>query len=157
MGSSLMAAELDPDNGIPPKTYRLDEVSVRLTRHPGRPNFPVRRLSLSGKGTATLERDKQSQSFQYPTKELMALLNDLYRIRFFDMPKDLTTRYSAFYKDDGTVATSMLRLSDAPSTSVCFAVAAYEKCVTYTTDGPYELEKLTQRLFAEADALVQPK
>ena len=122
MGGNSIATELD--NGIPPKTYRLDEVSVRLTRHSGRPSFPVRRVSLSGKGDATLERDKQSQSFQYPAKDLIVLLNDLYRIRFFDMPKDLTTRYSVVHKDDGTVATSMLRMSDAPSTSVCFAVAA---------------------------------
>lgn len=152
-----MAAERNLDVGTPPQIYRLDEVSVRLTRHPGRPNFPVQRVSLSGNGSAMLERDKQQLPFQYAAKDVMVLLNDFYRIRFFDMAKDYSIRYSVFNKDDGTIGTSLLRMSDAPSTIVCFAVATYEKCVTYTTEGPYELEKLTQRIFSEADKLVNLK
>lgn len=151
-GSNSMAMESTTTAGLP-QTYRLEEVSVRLTRQPGRPNFPLQRISLTGKGSATLERDGQSQPFHYTAQDLLDVLNELYRIRFFDLAKNYSTRHSVSLKDDGTVITGHLRLQDASSTTVCFAVAAYEKCVTYTTEGPYELEKLTQRVFAQAEQL----
>jgi hypothetical protein len=150
--SNSMATESTTTAG-PPQTYRLDEVSVRLTRQPGRPNFPLQRISLTGKGSATLERGGQSQPFHYTAQDLLGVLNELYRIHFFDLPNNYSTRHSVSLKDDGMVITGHLRLQDASSTIVCFAVAAYEKCVTYTTEGPYELEKLTQRVFAQAEQL----
>lgn len=152
-GSTSMAMESNPAAAGPPQTYRLDEVSVRLTHQPGRPNFPLRRINLSGKGSATLEGGSQNLPFSYAAQDLLGLLNELYRIRFFDLPRNYSTRHSVSLKDDGMVVTGRLRLLDTASTTVCFSVAAYEKCVTYTTEGPYELEKLTQRVFAEAEQL----
>lgn len=155
-----MAAKPSLETGKPPHTYRLDEVSLRLTRQPGNGAFPVRRVNLSGAGAATLERDGRKLPFHYAPKDLLALLNELYKIRFFDLPTNYRTRYSLFLKEDGSVGTSALRLSDESSTSVCIAVAAYEKCVTYGSEAPYELEHLAKRIFSEADRLVnveQPK
>lgn len=155
-GSCSMATERNPGAGGPPLAYRLDEVSIHLTRQPGH-GFPIRRVSLSGTGSATLERDKQNLPFRYESRELLALLNEFYRVRFFDLPTNYRARYSVFLKDDGTVGTEVLKMSDASSTSICFAVPSYEKCVTYSTEGPAELEKLAQRVFSEAEQLVIPK
>ena len=155
-GSCSMATERNPGAAGPPSTYRLDEVSVRLTRQPGH-GLPTRRISLSGTGDAALERDRQNLPFRYESRELLALLNELHRIRFFDLPTNYRARYSVFLRDDGTVGTEVLKMSDASSTSICFAVPSYEKCVTYSTEGPAELEKLAQRIFSEAEQLVSPK
>lgn len=154
---NAMAAEQTPGEGGPPMNYRLDEVSVELTRQPGRGPFHVRRLTLSGAGGATLQSDGKTYSFSYPGGDLLTLLNDLYGIRFFSLPANLTARYSVFLKADGTVSTSKLQLADAPGTSVCVTLSAYRKCVTYGSDGPADIERIVRRAFSEADGLVGRK
>ncbi|SOD42589.1 hypothetical protein [Nitrosovibrio sp. Nv4] len=146
-----MAADRTLGPNGPPLAYRIDEVTLRLTRHPGNSAFPIRRISISGTGSASLEHDGRLVQFPYATKDLMILLNELYKIRFFDLPVKYTTRYSIFLKEDGIVGTSALRMADAGSTSVCFAVAEYEKCVTYGRDGPLELENIAKRIFADTE------
>ncbi|MHB1083662.1 MAG: hypothetical protein ACYCZA_02315 [Thiobacillus sp.] len=152
-GASAMSAKPSLETGKPPQSYRLDEVSIQMTRQPGRGHFQVRRVSLSGTGAATLEQDGQKLPFHYTSKDLLALLNDLYKIRFFEMPANYSIRHSVFLKDDDTIGTSMLRMLDESSTSVCFSVAAYKRCVTYGTEGPGELENIAARIFTEADKL----
>ena len=105
---AAMAADYSPESGSPPLTYRIDDVRIRLTRHPGNAAFPVQRVSLSGSGSATLERDGKIMPFTYQVKKLLALMNEFYRIRFFEMPDDYTNRYSVFLKDGGTVETAAL-------------------------------------------------
>lgn len=152
-GAMSTAAEPSLGASGPPLAYRIDEVSVRLTRHSGNPALPIRRVILSGAGSATLERDGKEVQFPYEKKDLLALLNALYKIRFFDLPTQYSTQYSVFMKDDETVGTAALRMSDSGSTNICFAVTGYEKCVTYgpNTHGPLELENIAKRIFSDAD------
>jgi len=146
-----MAGEraLGPDG--PPLAYPVQEVNLHLIRQPGNAAFPIRRISLSGKGTAAFERGDELLQIAYPATELVALLNELYRIRFFELPSQYTARYSVFLKDDGMIATSALRMMDAGSTRICFAVAGYEKCVTYGRDGPNDLENIVNRVFDDLE------
>lgn len=139
----------------PPMTYRIDAVNLRFTRYPGNSAFPIRRISLSGRGSATLEHDGQLFHLSYSPGDLVVLLNKFYKVRFFELPAKYTTRYSVFLKDDGTVATSALRMSDMASTSVCFEMDEYEKCVTYGRDGPCELENLVDRVFDDFEKRAQ--
>jgi hypothetical protein len=152
-GAVPMAAETSLGVGGPPLAYRIDEVSVSLTRQPGNPALPIRRVILSGAGSATLERDGKNIQFPYERKDLLALLNALYKIRFFDLPTQYNTQYSVFLKDDGTVGTAAVRMSDSGSTNICFSVTGYKKCVTYGpgTSGPLELENIAKRIFSDAD------
>lgn len=150
-GSAAWAADPGASTGEPPLRYRLDAVTVTLLRQPGRGAFSIRRLTLPGHGQATLERDGAVHPFPYAPGELLALVNGLYRTRFFSLPDDCTPRLSVVLKDDGTVVPSILRLADAASTKVCFAVDGYEKCVTYAHDSLDGLEQIVQRAFADAD------
>jgi hypothetical protein len=149
---SVITGTLGP--GGPPLTYPIDDVHIRLTRHPGNAAFPVQRVSLSGSGRATLEQDGKIMPFTYQVKKLLVLMNEFYRIRFFDMPNDYTNRYSVFLKDEGTVETSALHMLDAGGMQICFTAASYEKCVNYGDEGPSELKDIARRIFTEADALV---
>lgn len=153
-GASAMATKPSSETVKPPQTYRLDEVSLQITRNPGRASAPVRRVSLRGTGSAQLEQKGQKQSFQFATGDLVALLNELYKIHFFELPTNYRTRTSVFLRDDGSIATSQLRMSDESSTSVCFSVASYEKCVTYSTTVPDGLESIASRIFAESEKRV---
>lgn len=146
-----MAAErtLGPEG--PPLAYPVQQINLHLTRQPGNPAFPVQRVSLSGKGTATFERGDELLQVAYSTGELVTLLNELYRIRFFELPSQYTTRHSVFLKDDGTVATSVVRMMDAGGTRICFTVTGYEKCVTYGRNGPNDLENIVNRVFDDME------
>jgi hypothetical protein len=134
-----------------PLSYKIEEVRISLTRRPGNPSFPILRLVLSGSGKATLERDGKSTLFDYPDKDLLSVLKEFYKIRFFELPEDYSTEYSVFLDENHMVQTTALRLSDIESTSTCLAVAGYKKCVTYSRKGPLELENLVQRIFAKAN------
>ena len=151
-----MAAEprLGPDG--PPLTYRLAEVTVRMVRSPGRSVEQPLQLTLSGTGRGTLGQGSQQRSFTQAPQELGTLLNALYRMHFFNLPANSTIRHSVVLQDDGTVQTTLLRMVDAASTRVCFAVKGYEKCVTFGAEGPARLEQLVERSFTEADRLAAP-
>ncbi|BCT67767.1 hypothetical protein [Nitrosospira sp. NRS527] len=149
---SVITGSLGPSG--PPLTYPIDDVHIRLTRHPGNAAFPVQRVNLSGSGSATLERDGKIMPFTYQVKNLLALMNEFYRIRFFDMPDDYANRYSVFLKDEGTVETSALHMLDAGGMRICFTAARYEKCVNYGDEGPSELEDIARQIFSAADILV---
>ncbi|SEN21683.1 hypothetical protein SAMN05216404_103118 [Nitrosospira multiformis] len=152
-----MAAErtLGPDG--PPLAYPIQEVNLHLIRQAGNAAFPVQRISLSGKGSATFERGNELLQVAYPTAELIDLLNELYKIRFFELPSQYTTRYSVFLKEDGMIATSALRMMDTGSTRICFAVTGYEKCITYGRDGPHDLENIVNRVFDDIEKQVKRK
>ncbi|SDA15372.1 hypothetical protein SAMN05216315_10625 [Nitrosospira sp. Nsp18] len=148
---SVITGSLGP--GGPPLTYHIDDVHIHLTRHLGNAAFPVQRVSLAGSGSATLERDGKIMPFTYQVKKLLVLMNEFYRIRFFDMPDDYTNRYSVFLKDEETVETAGLHMLDAGGMRICFTAASYEKCVNYGDEGPSELEDIARRIFSEADVL----
>ena len=145
-----MAGEGGLERKGPPSTYHLDEISIVLTLHPGSPAFSITRLSLSGSGSGLLERDGNSAQFPFAKKVLLTLVNELYKIRFFELPSDYTTQYSIVLNDDGIISTSISGMPDDVSTSVCFFVIGYKKCVTYSRQGPLELENMIRRVFAEA-------
>ncbi len=156
-GISAIAAKQDtnlPDN--PPSEYRLDDVRIQLTRHPGMRKAPIQQIELSGTGHATLKRDSTSLSFHYESRKLLALLNELYAIRFFELPASYFVKRSIFLKEDGFIGTQIRRMIDAPNTRICLTVSTYEKCVSYDADGPHELRSIEQRVFDEAEHLSKP-
>ncbi|WP_166424482.1 hypothetical protein [Paraglaciecola sp. 20A4] len=155
MSVTSMASETNHEIGGLPLTYQLSEVSISLTRHAtARAGSTINRVSILGSGNATLEHGGKAIPFAYPSEEKVKLLNALYKIRYFNLPARLNIKYSVFLKEDGSIGTNVLRMSDAASTTICFNIPDYEKCVTYGSDGPVELEILTQAQFDKAELLV---
>lgn len=154
-GAAAMSAERKPGADGPPLTYRLDDVIVRVQRQWGH-GQPMGQLMLAGKGQATWQSGDRNRLFDHTAKDHLNVLNGLYRIRFFDMPAQLRSPLSVFLKDDGTVGTQGLKMADAGSTTVCFSLPGYEKCVRYDATGPRELEDFVQRLLADAELRAQP-
>ena len=133
----------------PPFDYRLDEASVRVELLPSH-GLPRQTLTLPGSGRASFEHDGRNAAFILNVQDMLALVNELYRLRFFDLPDRLMPPRSAFLKDDGSVGTQATRMHDALTTSVCFILPQYRKCVVYEDDPPAELSGLVQRLLADA-------
>ena len=138
----LLANEGKVRAGPPPLAYRLDALSLRLLRQPGH-GQAILALTMSGNGTATLEsgRTPSKHAFSIASSDLVALVNGLHGLRFFDLPAVLGPRASVFLLADGSLGTQSLTLMDATTTTVCFALPGYEKCVRYVAgQGPRELE-----------------
>ncbi|WP_323034209.1 hypothetical protein [Pararhodobacter sp.] len=136
----------------PPKSYPIEDVAVRVHIQGAR-GLAMPQITLNGNGTGTLERDQQTSSFAYPSKDLLVLMNALYRIHFFGLQDDPGVTYSIFLRDDGMVVTQALKMSDVGSTRVCFSAGSYEKCVTYVGDGPAELSDIVRTVVTQAERL----
>lgn len=107
--------------------------------------LPAQALTIAGSGSAKFERDGQLRPFSLATEDLLGAVNALYRIRFFDLPANLGASRSVFLKDDGSLGTQVLSMHDATTSTVCFSVAGFEKCVVYRAP-PSELADLVQHL-----------
>lgn len=145
-----MAANAPSSPAGPPLSYRIETVVIRMTLPPERQADPPQQLHLSGTGSATLERQGQRQPFSHTPRAQVAVLDALYRLQFFSMPTHASTRFSVVLRDDGTVLTQAMRQADAPTGRVCVSIAAYEKCVTFSTAEPSALGQLVERSFADA-------
>lgn len=135
----------------PPSSYRLNDISVRLTLHPGSPAFSTRWINLSAEGAVLLERDGTTARFSYANQDLLNLVNELYKMHFFELPSEYTAEYSIVQKEDGHLATMISSMDDEPSTSVCVLIKEYKKCITYSRKGPLELENLVHRIFSKVN------
>ena len=151
-GADAMANQASVGPGGPPKSYRIEDVTVRVQIQATR-GLPMRQVILSGNTTGTLERDQQKLSFAFPSKDLLAVVNTLYRMRFFNLQDSPGVRYSVFLKDDGMVTTQALKMNDVGDTRVCFSAGKYEKCVSYVGDGPAELQDIVRDVFTQAERL----
>ncbi len=105
---------------------------------------------LPGKGPASLQSGDRKRLFDHAAKDHLNVLNGLYSIRFFDLPAQVRSPMSVLLRDDGSVGTQMLKMADAGSTTVCFNLPNYEKCVGYEASGPRELEDWVARVWADA-------
>jgi hypothetical protein len=152
-GSTSMAAEPMPNPNGMPQSFPVDTLSIQLSRQPGNAAYSPVQITLSGADGGTLIRAGKQQPFPYVAKELVALLNALFAIHFFDLPVGYSSRPMAHLNESGTVNLGMSRTSSASGNSVCVSVAAFQKCVRYGNQAPVELEQIVRRIFTEAERL----
>ncbi len=153
-GQTTMRIDTPAAGGWPPLNYRFDEAAVRVQTQHGH-GQPGSLLVLRTAGS-TLAVGAREDAFPSDGKALLAVINTLYRIRFFDLPSNLPARRSVFLRDDGRVGMQMSNLSDTSTTTVCFTLPGFEKCVAWQTDPPQELDALAQRLLADARQAARP-
>ena len=145
-----MAAEPHTSHPGPPAAYRLDQVRVLVQRQFGH-GQPGQTLKLLGPGSASFDADRRVSTITFDNKAVMALINGLYRLRFFDLPDDIGPLPSAVLKPDGTVGLMVTKVSDFTAVKVCFLAAGREKCVHYQQGaGPRELEDWVQGLLSDS-------
>lgn len=144
-----------PVSGVgPPASLLLKSIRLDVHQQAGRGLVHLsRRVTLSGEGQATLELGGQTLPFDCTPTQLLAWLDTLYALRFFDLPRDYSTQYSAVLKKDGTVVPSMQRMLDASSTEVCVRAGDFKRCVRFGEAGPQELKALAQRILDDANRL----
>lgn len=147
LGGSVLAAGVHgmEADGLP-RTYRLDEVTLRVSLQAGNPAHPSRQFVLSGAAASAPGGERVQKTPHSSGATLVEALKELYRMRFFEMPSQYTTVHSVYLKDDGTVATTAQRMLDAQSTQVCVSIQSYEKCVRFGREAPIELRRFAERM-----------
>jgi hypothetical protein len=141
----------DQAGTYPPNKYQLNEVEIKLTRHAGAiKGSTAKKVIISGNGSAVIESNGKKISIDYSSQDVLALINSFYNIRFFDLPTHYNISYSVFL-NNGSLNTKALKMADSLSTSVCYSLSAFKKCVTYSKEQPYELEKLVQAVFHQVE------
>lgn len=120
---------------------------------------PQQVLVIAEGGKASMEagRPATTRAFSLPAADVVALLNGLYRLRFFELPAVIGARTSVFLMPDGSLGTQQAGMTDASTSTVCFRLPGHEKCVRYTAgQGPQELEAWVKAVLADALRRTQP-
>ncbi|MEX8495211.1 hypothetical protein [Sphaerotilus sp.] len=132
------AAEPAADAGPLPRSFRIEDLRVRLERSAG-PVAGAAARSLEFSGRVVEQRG-----------ELLAMLDTLQALQFFSLPSRMTVQTSHVLREDGTVQTQWLQRSDEPATRICVAVSpGQERCVTFTASAaPADLVRFADQVFA---------
>ncbi len=146
-GAAPLAAEPLSRADAMPQTFRIDALSIRLSRQVSNAPWQVQ---LSGADGGSLTQGGKQRPFPYSAKDLVALLNALYEVHFFDMPSRYAAHAAAQLGADGTVSMAGVDSSNATGNGICVSVASFEKCVQWGNRAPVELDRIAQRAFGEA-------
>jgi hypothetical protein len=149
-----MAEEGKVGPNVMPYNFRVDELSIRLSRQTANTAYSPWEIHLSGTDGGSLTYDGKLRSFPYSANKIVALLNALYEIHFFDLPSEYASQPRARLNDDGGVSLDKILWTDEGSNRLCVKVASYEKCVRYGgNEMPPELDRIFQGIFADAPHL----
>ena len=77
---------------------------------------------------------------------LVELLNDFYRIHFFELADTYTVKRQVILQDRNKIATVIRKMVDMSSQRLCIGIAEYGKCVTIMDGQPQEASQLVKRL-----------
>ncbi|MGS0756080.1 hypothetical protein ACVBEH_16370 [Roseateles sp. GG27B] len=122
-GSAPLAAEPLSKGTVMPQTFRIDDLSIRLSRQVG--NVPWQ-LQLSGVDGGSLVQAGKQRPFPYSAKDLVELLNALYEVHFFEMPSRYAPHTAAQLMADGMVSMVGVDSTNSTGTGVCVGVASFE-------------------------------
>lgn len=136
-----------------PQAFEAGDLSIHFSRRAGNAAYKPWEVHMSGAGGGTLIHDGKHSPLAYPSNDVVALLNALFEIRFFDLPAQYSTQDVAQLLDRGSVRLIQKFTSSASGNSVCVNIAAFEKCVRYGPQGPVELDRVFQRVLADAERL----
>ena len=149
-GAAPLAAEPLARADAMPQTFRIDALRIRLSRQVGNARWQVQ---LSGVDGGSLTQGGKPRQFPYTAHDLVALLNALYEVHFFEMPSHYAAHAAVELRADGTVNMVGVDSTNATGNGVCVSVASFEKCVRWGNRAPVELDRIAERALVEAQRL----
>ncbi|MCK9606104.1 MAG: hypothetical protein M0R33_06585 [Methylomonas sp.] len=133
----------------PPEQYRLADVSITIRHQTSRGIPGGYQIALHGDGTAYLQNTDANPvktELHNSTAAIIELLNDFYRIHFFDLADTYAKKKQVLLRDDGLVATTVMKMADVDSKKLCVQLADYQKCVTIINNEPAEASQLIAKI-----------
>ena len=146
MPNIAIASEKSSGHSSIPKEYRLEDVKISVLYQTGHRLPGSYRINISaGKASYVTDR-KEKADLIIKDKALVDLLNDFYRIHFFELQDTYTVKRQIALLDDRSISTFPSRLVDMGSKRICIALANYEKCVTIMDEQPIAANQLVNKI-----------
>ena len=147
MANVVMAGDKIPGQTDFPVKYQLKDVRISILHQTGHRIPGSYQINISGEGRASYTIDKkQTTNIILPNKTLIELLNDFYRIHFFELQDTYTIKRQIALVDDHSISTFSSRLVDMSSKRLCITLADYKKCVTIIDQQPIVANQLVDRI-----------
>jgi len=139
-------AQAGDDKPVPPLQYPLDQVAISILHHTSHGIPGGFEIAIQGGGNGFYLQNAVKTELQISSNTLIDLLNDFYRIRFFDLADTYRVQEQVVLGDNGQVATRHITTNDASSNKLCVQLADYQKCVTIVNDQPAEAAQLVAKI-----------
>lgn len=145
--SCAMAGDQSSERFVPPRQYQLEDVAITILHQTSHRIPGSYKISIGGDGQGSYTSGKAGEKkFTLKGETLLELLNDFYRIHFFELKDTWTVKNQVALLDDNSILVSPMRLVDVSSKQICLALADYNKCVTVVGNQPAELSNLISKI-----------
>lgn len=133
----------------PPAQYPLAEVAISILHQTGHRIPGGYEIAIHGDGTGYLQNagvNPVKTERQISNDTLIELLNDFYRIHFFELADTYRVKKQVLLRDNALVATTAMKMADVSSKKLCVQLADYQKCVTIIDGQPAEAAQLIAKI-----------
>ncbi len=145
-GFMLLSGCATAEESKPPVRYPLETVEISIVYHPGRLLPGGYKINIDGNGKASCLTKKGGETLNLQDRNIIELLNDFYRVHFFDLPDTYTVKKQVSLLDDHSVSTFAERLVDISSKQICIKLSSYKKCITIVENRPVEVNRVAEKI-----------
>ena len=134
---------------VPPAQYPLAEVEISILHQTGHGVPGGYEIAIHGDGHGYLQNagvNPAKTELQISNDALLDLLNDFYRIHFFELADNYQVKKQVLLRDNALVATMAMKMADVSSKKLCVQLADYQKCVTIVNGQPAEASQLAAKI-----------
>jgi hypothetical protein len=135
----------------------LDSVSISIERQPCFGFCPVYSMTINGRGAVVYRGERNvgvsgEQRGTMPVEEVVQLVDEFERVRFWDLPKEYASHRSAELRGD-RIAFSEHMVTDLPTTILTLRLGDRTKSTRLYADYPVELRALADSIDSKSGAL----
>ena len=149
LGMSLTSSNLSAKSHLSPlpAQYPLKKVTISLSHQSGAGMPGSYQITINGDGNSFfIQNSKEKQAFTVPKETLLELVNDFYKIHFFELPDTYAVKKRVVFKDNTTVATVVTKQAGVSSKKLCIQLRSYKKCVAIVDNQPVEAAELVKKI-----------
>lgn len=149
LGMGLISNNLsaNPHLSRLPAQYPLKKITISILHQPGAGIPGGYQITISGDGNSFYNQNsKEKKALFVPNETLLELVNDFYKIHFFELPDTYAVKKRVVIKDNTTVATVVTKQVDVNSKKLCIQLRTYKKCVTIIDNQPVEAAELVTKI-----------
>jgi hypothetical protein len=149
LGISLTSNNLSakPHLSRLPAQYPLKKITISISHQPGAAMPGGYQIIINGDGNSFYRQNsKEKQALTVPKETLLELVNDFYKIHFFELPDTYAVKKQVVLKDNTTVATVVTKQVNVNSKKLCIQLRTYKKCVAIVDNQPVEAAELVKKI-----------
>ncbi|WP_026602661.1 hypothetical protein [Methylomonas sp. 11b] len=143
---NLAEADETLARSAPPTQYPLAQVAISILHQTGHGIPGGYEIAIQGDGNGFYLQNALKTELHISSVTLIDMLNDFYRIHFFELADTYQVKKQVLLRDNFLVATTAMKMADTSSKKLCIQLADYQKCVTIVNDQPAEAAQLITKI-----------